>query len=377
MITSRNQELVLRQYLSARLATVALLIVLAPALARAQVTPGPGATPPDDTPSIKVGGTLFFDYTMTTAPKVVDANGDSVTLSAFNIGRAYVNVTGQLSHLFAFRVTPDIARETGGGSSLNGSLTLRLKYAYAQLNLDDWMPRGSWVRFGLQQTPWIDFEESVYRYRFQGPVFTDREGYLSSSDAGLSAHVNLPANYGDVQAGFYNGETYSKPEVNDQKSFQARLTLRPFAAGAPILRGLRLTGYHDADRPVAGGARTRTIGSAMFQHARGEAGIEFVNTSDRATRTTPAATKGSGFSAWASPRISSLWSVVGRYDQLEPSAATDAKKTRTLVGVAYWPPLRGSVSTAWMLDLEKVNYDAFTPTKPRETRLALHGMVTF
>ena len=36
-------------------------------------------------------------------------------------------------------------------------------------------PKASWVRLGIQQTPWVDFEESVYRYRFQGPIFTDRE----------------------------------------------------------------------------------------------------------------------------------------------------------------------------------------------------------
>ena len=38
--------------------------------------------------------------------------------SAFNVGRAYLNVTGQINHRIGFRVTPDIVRETGVGSSL-------------------------------------------------------------------------------------------------------------------------------------------------------------------------------------------------------------------------------------------------------------------
>ena len=54
------------------------------------------------------------------------------------------------------------------------SLVFRIKYAYAQFNLDDWMTRGSWVRLGIQQTPWVDFEEGIYRYRFQGTVFAER-----------------------------------------------------------------------------------------------------------------------------------------------------------------------------------------------------------
>ena len=109
-------------------------------------------------------------------PDVCDADGNRVSPSAFNVGRAYINVLGQINHVIAFRITTDITRETGTGSSLSGSLTYRLKYAFAQINLDDWLWRGSYVRVGMTQTPYVEFEESVYRYRFQGPIFADREG---------------------------------------------------------------------------------------------------------------------------------------------------------------------------------------------------------
>ena len=101
-----------------------------------------------------------------------------------------------------FRVTPDIVRETGVGSSINGSLTYRLKYGYAQFNMDDWLWRGTYVRFGMIQTPYVDFEETVYRYRFQGTIFVDREGYNSSSDYGVSFRTAFPNNYGEVVAGY-------------------------------------------------------------------------------------------------------------------------------------------------------------------------------
>src|SRR5687768_3197262 len=110
--------------------TVAVAALLSTAaMASAQVTPAAGYVPPDDTPSLRVGATLFLDYTMTEQPKLTDADGNRVTGNAFNVGRAYINVTGNISHLVAFRVTPDIVRETGSGSALNGSLTFRLKYA--------------------------------------------------------------------------------------------------------------------------------------------------------------------------------------------------------------------------------------------------------
>ena len=179
---------------------VVALIASAAWPVEAQVTPAAGSVPPDDTPSVRVGGTLFLDYTFTDAPKTTDADGNQVSQNAFNVGRAYLNITGQINHLVAFRITPDITRESGTGSSLNGSLTYRLKYGYAQLNLDDWMWRGSYVRVGMIPTPVVNFEEDIYRYRFQGTVFADREGFLSSADFGVMYRTQFPNAYGEVMA---------------------------------------------------------------------------------------------------------------------------------------------------------------------------------
>ena len=102
----------------------------------------------------------------------------------------------------------------------NDSLVFRIKYAFAQFNLDDWMTRGSWARFGIQQTPLLDYEEGIYRYRFQGTTFTEREGFYNSADAGASFHYNFRSNYGDVHVGVYNGDSYAKTEPNDQKAIR-------------------------------------------------------------------------------------------------------------------------------------------------------------
>src|SRR4026208_430370 len=238
-----------------------------PALASAQVTAAAGYTPPDDTPAIRVGVPFFGDYTVQQAPKIKDADENDVSANAFNVGRTYINVTGNITHNIAFRITPDIVRETGTNAP-NGSHACRLKYAYAQFNLDDWLNKGrtgSWIRLGAQQTPWVDFMETVYRYRFQGTIFEDREGFLSSSDVGAAFHYNFAGNYGDVHTGFYNGETYTKPEANDQKGFMIRATVRPMPMHA-VLRGLRLTGFYDNDAYVKNAERTRGIVAVTFEH---------------------------------------------------------------------------------------------------------------
>ena len=133
-----------------------------------------------------------------------------ISPSAFNVTRAYINVSGQLNHFFAFRITPDIVRETAPGSSVDGSLVVRLKYGYVQMNLDDWLWRGTFVRAGTTQTPYVDFEESVYRYRFQGTVFAEREGFVTSSDSGAFVRTLVPGGYGEIIAGVFNGEGFAR-----------------------------------------------------------------------------------------------------------------------------------------------------------------------
>jgi hypothetical protein len=367
---------------------LAFLLVAAPA--SAQVTPAPTTPPPDDTPSVRVGGTLFADATKTLEPTIVDAGGSTVSPSAFNVSRAYINVTGQLNHLFAFRITPDIVRETGTGSSLSGSETLRLKYGYAQMNLDDWLWRGTSVRAGMIQTPYVDFEETVYRYRFQGNVFADREGYMTSSDYGVSARTLIPRGYGEVVGGLYNGEGFTRADPNDQKAFEIRGTLRPFPS-ANLARGLRATAFFSGDHAVKNADRRRSIAMVLFEHRFVNAAWSYLDSVDQATPEAPRVA-GRGQSLWITPRlpigaipvappagqVRATLEGLFRYDRLEPNADTNALKQRWIAGAAYWPRMRtAALSAAVLLDFERVTYRGFSPERPEERRLALHMLVAF
>lgn len=289
-----------------------------------------------DEPSFKVGATIFADYTLQTAP------------DAFNVGRAYINVTGNLNKRITFRITPDVTRESGSGSSLAGSQQFRLKYAFAQLSVDRW-----WFRFGMQQTPLLDYTEAVYRYRFQGTLFPEREGYLSSSDTGASLHYNLPGDRGDIHAGIYNGEGYSKAEANDQKALQVRATYKP-------VRGLRTTLFIDADNYSQGAKRTRAIAQATYEHKRFNAGVDVIKATDRDAGS-------HGWSAWATPRLGNGWELLLRHDQ------TSTHKRRDIAGVAYWLPGLQKVTCAVLADVDTLAQTA----KPRDTRVGLKMLLAF
>lgn len=347
--------------------------------ASAQVTPAAGYTPPDDTPSIKIGAVIYPDYTYTLNPKTTDADGNSVNPSQFNVSRSYLNITGNISHLIAFRITPDIARETSTFSSIAGSLVFRIKYAYAQFNLDDWMTKGSYARFGIQQTPWLDFAEGIYRYRFQGTMFPEREGYFASADAGAGFHYQLPANYGDVHVGVFNGENYNKAEANDQKAFMIRGTLRPFAnpVTPAVLRGLRASLFYDGDNYVKDGPRKRFIAGLTYEHPFLNAGLEYLDTADRTTVTRPEV-DGKGYSVWFTPKSPRGLEGLLRYDHLQPNTTFSSQtRNRTIVGVAYWFPHQGSVSSAMLLDYDGQTFDNFLPALPKQSRIGVHGLISF
>jgi hypothetical protein len=367
-------------------ASLAVAIVCVARTSFAQITPAAGYTPPDDTPSIRLGVTVYTDFTYQQSPETLDSDGNAINPSSFNVARSYINVTGQLNHLIAFRITPDVVRESGlvtlpsSGTISNDSLVFRIKYAFAQFNLDDWMTKGSWARFGIQQTPLLDFEESIYRYRFQGTTFTEREGFYNSSDGGASFHYNFPKNYGDVHVGVFDGEGYARPEVNDQKAVEVRGTVRPFAEAMPMLRGLRLTGFYFADNYVKDAERTRAVGEITFESKYVNAGYDAIKAHDQPSIRTADA-EASGWSWWATPRLpfestASLEALL-RYDHLQPNTTSAADRTRTIVGVAYWFKNQGALQSALMLDYDGQTFQNVAIPQAAQKRIAVHALINY
>jgi len=311
-------------------------------------------------PSIKLGTTIFADFTQQASPVSKDADGNDIHPSSFNISRAYINVTGNVHPRISFRITPDVGREIAGGSQ-----QFRLKYAYAQVGLDGWMSKGSWARFGVQQTPYIDATEAVYRYRYQGTVFPEREGYLTSADAGISLRYALPRELGDLHAGIFNGDGYARTEANDQKALQVRATVRP-------LKGLRATVFYDGDHYIASGKRERLIAQATYEHKLFNAGVDALSTKDRTSATKPEL-EGRGWSAWATPKLGNGWEILLRHDQNRPDRHADIERRRDIVGIAYWLPNLDKVTTSVLVDCDTL---AVTGNE-RETRYGVKMLLVF
>jgi hypothetical protein len=337
--------------------------VAAQTAAPTQAPPAAAAAEPDY-PVVRVGMVSYLQY----AAELENRSA----LNAFDITRAYLNINAQVSRNVRFRFTPDIRRVTDG--SLAGSLTVRVKYGFAQF--DNLLNERSWVRFGLHQTPWLDFEEGVNRYRVQGTVFPEREGLIpGSADFGASYFTPLPKGYGEIHAGVFNGEGFTQTDPNKYKSVQGRLTVRPFP-NRGAANGLRVSGFYNAgwysqDRP-------RRLGIVMgsFEHTHLVVTVEGLTATENPMATSPRIIKRDGWSVFLEPRQGPAgWAAMLRLDTFDPDdVLANNSQQRVIAGGAYWfiwPRSRlGLVATN-----EQVHYAS--PTRLKENRLLLQTHVEF
>lgn len=345
---------------SAALISGALLIVIASS-AWAQA-PAPAQPPPaPQFPTVSVGGLSYIQYSAELEHR--DA------LNAFDVTRAYININGALTPRIRYRLTPDIHRTS------DGSLTFRAKYAFVQF--DNIGRPGSRIRFGMHQTPWLDFEESINRYRVQGQMFAEREGLIpGSADFGVGYFTPFPGNRGEVEFGVYNGEGYAHSEANKYKSFQGRVTVRPFP-GRPAARGLRLSAFYDLGWYAAAGPRRHGIVMGSYEHAKVVATAQWVTATERPTATLAEDLARQGYSFFVEVRQGTEgWAGIARVDRFDPNQNLPGDdRQRVIGGVAYWFKW-SNVRLGLLLNDESRTY-AKDAGRPDENRLLAQMHVQF
>jgi hypothetical protein len=309
----------------------------------------------------QISGKTYLEYRADLASK--DKAGDRTLMNAFDLTRFYVTLTPSLSEKVALKFTSDFYRAD------DGFMRLALKHGFVEFK--NLLYPDSSVLFGQHDIPWVPYEEGLWGYRFQGTVFPDREGYLTSTDVGVGLKAKIPQGYGDYHISLVNGEGWKAKEVNRYKDIQARLTIKPLAKNSQLknlfVTGFGLFGVYDKNGNDELDKRIRAIGQVGFKNEKVTLVGEYLiaqDPSDKMVKKHPSlkekkpgeVSNAAGFSAFTELNASLVglpnsWAVIGRVDQLDPDVDLDDNSdSRLIAGISY----RANKNLQLLLDGERV-----------------------
>jgi hypothetical protein len=316
-------------------------------------------------PSISVGGTGYAQFSFHPTDTAKFTNN-------FEVTRAYINVRARLADGVTARITPDVFRVT------DGSLGYRLKYAFVTYTPDQ---SPLTFKFGMVNTPYVEWEEELWDYRMQGTIAVDRAGYLSSSDIGLLVDGSWGGDKVTMSAGVINGENYNRALGDKRKDLTGRVSVRLMpSSDSGRSGGLRLTGYGHYGKPTGGGTRQRYLGVLSWRsRTLTLAGVAAATKDSALTDPVTPGRDGRVLSAFGVVRVppSRKLQFIGRVDSVDPDTdADDDRQTRFIVGVGFQltPNLR------LLADLDKVSYQGGVTTPALEvtrSQALFQIMVTF
>jgi hypothetical protein len=251
--------------------------------------------------------------------------------NAFEVTRGYLDVRGRLSDRMRVRFTTNVRPTTD--ASLDSNLTARLEYAYLEAKWSD----DRTFLFGMQETPWLTFEESINRYRAQGTMFAEREN-LIPGPSDLGAGLIYKRRLFEIHGGVYNGEGYGRAEIDKYKSVQARGTATVYSMdegrSRVRLSGFYTYGWYAEDRP-----RNVGIVMASYESRHVVATGQYLTATDNPFVVNDIERQ--GYSIFGEARMGPTgWAGLGRVDFFNPDADREGDNMRRYIfGGAHWSQL--------------------------------------
>ncbi len=176
------------------------------------------------------------------------ANENKGLASGFHFSRTYLNVRKYFENGDHFRLTLDQMLNNVGGSSCNqasgtgnggkcteaapfglsgfggtGRNNTFVKYVYYE---HVFMP-GVQLRAGMHQTPWIEYEEGRWTYRYLFPTMVDQQGFQTSSDLGVSLLGKVWGDRLEYHVSFQEGEGYQNTPDGRGYAVLGRISVEP------------------------------------------------------------------------------------------------------------------------------------------------------
>lgn len=247
----------------------------------------------------------------------------------FDVKRVYFQVDKKFNDLFSAQLQTDVSPMNQSNGSAAGQ-GLYVKKAFVKASFSPALE----VSLGSNELPWVPYAESIYGNRYLENTVLEQNNVGNRGTFGTSAdwgvHVGGKLNsIFSYQVSMINGKGYRDSSRSKTMDFEGRLSAKidqwNFAVGgysgkrgASVYSGTTLTATpHNAQRFNA---------LAAYVGDRGKLGIEYFTTNDWATSAITDTTadhakadKADGASIFGSYRITPLYTLFGRYDDVKPS----------------------------------------------------------
>ena len=307
--------------------------------------------PPPATVSVPVdfSGVIYANY------QYRGDKGTAKSTNKFDLERAYLTFRMPAGDRASIRITADVFQQTSTTNNADAfyrGWVIRAKYAYLQYDLIKSPTWNANIRGGLLHNVVIDHIEQFWpRWISQSPV--ERNGFFSSSDAGVAATLSFPNKLGEIYATVVNGPGYTSRETDRFKDYAARLTLTPLSSwDNKVLKTFALSGWTYVGAVgstfVNGGAgqvgtvgihmpRTRAGIFAGLRDPRFTAGAEWDTRKDASE---------SGANTIASPRVEtdSTGRLIAGFVTIKPFQLINDKSTFPLGLIARWDRFKPNTS---------------------------------
>jgi len=265
----------------------------------------------------KISGRMYADFT--NIDTKVDGTESGTNGTGFDIKRLYIGIDHSFNDMFSANVTTDFQY-----SSAISSTEVYLKKAYLQAKFSDALV----VRVGATDLPWVPYAEDIYGFRYVENTLADRAKFGTSADWGLHASGKLGDNFSYAVAAI-NGNGYKNPTRSKSMDLEGRVSAK-FGQWNFGVGGYTGKLGQDVSGVATPNTATRFNALAGFVGDRSRFGIEYFSANDYSATLVkgPATTddKAEGTSIFGSYRITPVYTVFGRVEEVKPSKTLSPSK---------------------------------------------------
>lgn len=249
-----------------------------------------------DDSKLKLEALFFLNSYQQTDDRVTAGVSSKTKTTGMWVDRAYFTAKYYYNKDWMMRITTDVGHEAALGKDQN----VYLKYAYVEGKLAG---KAAILRLGQSHTPWIDYEQGLWKHRYVAKVMSDQYKFDTSADLGLGLKGTLADGLIDYWLTATNGSGYGKGNPssgNDGLDFNSRVGIRPIKGlnvDVQYLDGYHATKTHIANVKTAGIKTTLMQALASYGTSDYRIGFNYLINKDKARSATASTTHGGNASS--------------------------------------------------------------------------------